>query len=134
MKAISLYQPYASLIASGKKTIETRRWFTRYRGDLLIVSTLKPVVAGLPCGKALCIVEVFDCVPMRPAHEGQACCEWYAGAWAWRLRNIRQIEPFAVKGGRGFYDVKIPMPVALAGTLHDQTMYSRSAGTFVNRQ
>jgi len=136
MKAISLYQPYASLIASGKKTIETRCWATRYRGDLLIASTLKPVVAGLPLGQALCIVEIFDCMPMRPYHEADACCKWYEGAWAWMLRNIRAIEPFAIKGGRGFYEVAIPAPTALAGTLTvlDQIMYSRSAGTFVNRK
>jgi hypothetical protein len=134
MKAISLHQPYASLIASGKKIIETRRWPTRYRGDLLIASTLKPVVEGLPSGKALCIVEVFDCVPMQPYHESEACCKWYAGAWAWMLRNIRQIEPFAVKGGRGFYDVQIPTRVASAGSYQDQVVWSRSAGKFVNSQ
>jgi len=134
MKAISLYQPYASLIASGKKTIETRRWATRYRGDLLIVSTRKPVVDGLPCGKALCIAEVFDCVPMQPAHEAQACCKWYSGAWAWLLRDIRSIEPFGVKGGRGFYDIKIPAAVAIAGTVRVADLWSRSRGRFVNSQ
>jgi len=97
-------------------------------------STLKPVVNGLPSGKALCIVEVFDCVPMQPCHESEACCKWYAGAWSWMLRNIRQIEPFSVKGGRGFYDVQIPMPVALAGSLRDQVVWSRSAGKFLNSQ
>lgn len=36
MKAITLYQPYASLIACGVKTIETRSWSTPYRGLLAI--------------------------------------------------------------------------------------------------
>lgn len=36
MKAITLYQPYASLIAVGVKTIETRSWSTPYRGLLAI--------------------------------------------------------------------------------------------------
>lgn len=36
MKALSLYQPWASLIAVGVKTIETRSWATKYRGRLLI--------------------------------------------------------------------------------------------------
>lgn len=36
MKAISLWQPWASLIASGAKKIETRSWPTYYRGPLLI--------------------------------------------------------------------------------------------------
>ena len=36
MKAITLYQPWASLIAVGAKRIETRPWFTHYRGELAI--------------------------------------------------------------------------------------------------
>jgi activating signal cointegrator 1 len=36
MKAISLWQPWASLIATGAKTIETRSWSTRYRGPIAI--------------------------------------------------------------------------------------------------
>ncbi len=39
MKAISLWQPWASLMEAGSKTIETRGWKTEYRGDLLICST-----------------------------------------------------------------------------------------------
>src|SRR5437588_10588621 len=36
MKAITLMQPWASLVASGDKRIETRRWNTNYRGPLAI--------------------------------------------------------------------------------------------------
>lgn len=36
MKGLTLYQPYASLVAAGAKAIETRSWATRYRGPLLI--------------------------------------------------------------------------------------------------
>lgn len=36
MKAISLWEPWASLIRTGAKTIETRSWRTNYRGELLI--------------------------------------------------------------------------------------------------
>lgn len=36
MKAISLWQPWASLVVLGSKTIETRHWSTNYRGPLLI--------------------------------------------------------------------------------------------------
>lgn len=37
--ALSLWQPWASLIATGAKTIETRGWRTDYRGPLLICSS-----------------------------------------------------------------------------------------------
>lgn len=36
MKTITLYQPWATLVAIGAKRIETRSWSTRHRGPLLI--------------------------------------------------------------------------------------------------
>ena len=36
MRAISLWQPWASLIMTGAKTFETRHWSTSYRGPLVI--------------------------------------------------------------------------------------------------
>lgn len=36
MKCISLWQPWATLIAIGAKTIETRSWYWAYRGPLAI--------------------------------------------------------------------------------------------------
>lgn len=36
IKAISLWEPWASLMRTGAKTIETRSWNTNYRGSLLI--------------------------------------------------------------------------------------------------
>lgn len=36
MKALSLRQPWASLVALGVKTVETRSWSTSYRGPLAI--------------------------------------------------------------------------------------------------
>lgn len=64
MKALSLWQPWASAIAVGSKRIETRHWSTNYRGPLLIHAakrcvqqemtefSLDPVWRGAlrPCG------------------------------------------------------------------------------------
>lgn len=36
MKALTLHQPWASLISGGQKWIETRSWKTEYRGELAI--------------------------------------------------------------------------------------------------
>ena len=36
MKALTLYQPWATLVAIGAKRIETRSWKTDYRGPLAI--------------------------------------------------------------------------------------------------
>jgi len=106
-KALSVKQPYASMIAQGSKTIETRNWPTKYRGDLLIVSTQKPIIPGLPSGKALCVARLVDCRPMLVEDEGPARCRWYNGAWAWVLEDIRPIQPFNVRGHLKLYDVVI---------------------------
>lgn len=37
MKALTLTQPWATLVAIGAKRIETRSWSTSYRGDLLLI-------------------------------------------------------------------------------------------------
>ena len=68
-------------MASGVKQNETRSWRTSYRGDLIICSAKRkpspeelgvleiyePTVA-LPYGCALCIVELYDCVPTSLFH------------------------------------------------------------------
>jgi hypothetical protein len=90
MKAISLWQPWASLIACGAKIHETRGWATSYRGALLIHAakrrmdretmelfhtgpfqralspkkhTILALPSDLPYGAALCVVNLADCVP-----------------------------------------------------------------------
>jgi len=42
MKALSLLQPWASLIAQGDKRIETRSWSTSYRGQIAIHASARP--------------------------------------------------------------------------------------------
>jgi hypothetical protein len=105
MKAISLKQPWASMIRYRIKLIETRTWPTSYRGDILIVSCKKPKLGGLPTGKALCIAEIVNCRPMLKSDELLACCEYNKKAYSWILDNIRPIEPFDVKGALGIYEV-----------------------------
>ena len=42
MKALSLKQPFAELIVSGKKNIELRKWNTKFRGEFLIHASKIP--------------------------------------------------------------------------------------------
>lgn len=96
-KAISLKQPQANWVANGKKTIETRKWATKYGGDLVICSSQNPKIE--PYGKAICIVELYDIKPMQKEHEEKACIKVYPKAQAWFLKNIRPINPpIPVKG------------------------------------
>lgn len=46
LRAISLWQPWASAIALGVKTIETREWVSRYTGPLLIHAAQKKSTAN----------------------------------------------------------------------------------------
>jgi activating signal cointegrator 1 len=41
MKALTLYQPWATLVAIGAKKIETRSWSTKYRGPVAIHASKK---------------------------------------------------------------------------------------------
>ena len=126
MKAISLHQPWASMIARGEKTIETRWWRTHYRGDLLICSTKKPSYSNLPCGFAIAIVDVYDCIPYEMDHAKAAGFNEAKArmtlkmqdnttghCWSWMLRYIERIAtPFAVRGRQGFFEVELPFPIA----------------------
>lgn len=108
MKAISLKQPWANLVASGKKTIETRKWSTKYRGDLVICSSQNPKIESY--GRALCVVELYDIKPMNKKDENKACIKTYPGAYAWFLRNLRQINPpIPVKGSLKIFNLKLAL-------------------------
>ncbi len=48
MKAFTVYQPYASLIAVGAKRYETRSWATKYRGSLAIHAGVNRKYYGTP--------------------------------------------------------------------------------------
>ena len=105
-KAISLKQPWANLVASGKKTIETRKWTTLYRGDLVICSSKNPKIH--PAGYALCIAELYRIEPMKKEHEDKACIKVYPGANSWFLINIRPFrKPIPVKGKLGIFDLRL---------------------------
>jgi hypothetical protein len=58
VKAISLWQPWATLVALGEKRYETRGWGTPYRGELVIHAT-----KGFPReARELCEQEPFQSV------------------------------------------------------------------------
>lgn len=93
------------MIAAGEKTIETRRWPTKYRGPLLIVSSRSPNVP--PAGCAIATANLVDCRPMNRSDENLARCSFYDGAYAWILDNVRRITPFPVRGQLGIYEVTV---------------------------
>ncbi|HSX02069.1 MAG TPA: ASCH domain-containing protein [Candidatus Saccharimonadia bacterium] len=107
VKALSLQQPYANWVAEGKKTIETRKWTTKYRGDILICASQSG--AGEPHGVALCLVRLVGMRPMTEADEAAGCVALYPRAQAWLIEDVRVLRrPFAVKGQLGLFNVEVP--------------------------
>lgn len=93
MKCISLWQPWASLVAIGAKTCETRSWETLYRGPLAIHAAKKwnrelerlcftspflgalrqnkadadqAMIDEMPFGAIVATVRLVDCVYIEP--------------------------------------------------------------------
>ncbi len=64
MKALTLYQPWATLWAIGAKTIETRSWETAYRGPLAIHAGMKRNFIDMRSAYYVCNREPFYSVLM----------------------------------------------------------------------
>ena len=121
MKAITIYQPWARLIANGVKTIETRTWQTRYRGPLAIHAAKKIDLDGcrlwgvytrsmLRLSAIVAIVELVDVRLCRQTDREAACGECN-GRWCWILANVRPLSnPVPVSGHRKIW--KVPPEVA----------------------
>jgi hypothetical protein len=106
MKALSVRQPGASMIAAGTKTLEIRSGRTTYRGQLLICASLGGKRPDLPEGVAVCRVEVVGCRPMTRADERAAGGVVYRpGHFARELSNVKAVAPVAVKGAMGIFNL-----------------------------
>lgn len=73
MRALTIRQPWASLIAAGVKTIETRSWSTKYRGPIAIHAGKHPVETNTvgywwegnyPLGAVVATCTLADVVPI----------------------------------------------------------------------
>ena len=102
MKALSVKQPWANMIASGEKTIETRTWMTSFRGPILIISSKLPRID--PAGCVVAVANLKDCRPMKRRDERAACCRIYPNAKAWLLGEIRRVEPIPMRGALGLFN------------------------------
>lgn len=112
MKAITLWQPWASAITLGVKTIETRSWATSYRGPLAIhAAARKPTVDEqdlvevlvnmrrghpLPLGAvvATCdLVHVARADAIVKTEQEERWGNFSEGRFAWILQNVRPLDP-----------------------------------------
>jgi len=115
MKALSVRQPWANMIAVGLKKIEVRTWRTKYRGNILICASkiidigaarvLDHLVGIEPTGFALCTGELVDCRPMVQGDECDSYCQHTPRMFAWVFKDVCQIGQFPVKGQLGIFNV-----------------------------
>ena len=109
MRALSVKQPWASLIARGAKRIELRTWATEYRGPLLICASQSASREGLqhyedgPRGVALCIVDLVDCRPSKRRDSVAAYCKPDREHYSWTLENVRAVPHVPVCGSLGLF-------------------------------
>ncbi len=128
MKAITLTQPWATLLVSGRKKFETRSWRTHYTGPLAIHAAsgfpgyAKAAAEGfgfplddvvLPRGAIVGIVDLVDCVRT----ESLARFDWREmsmgdfsdGRWAWRcVPRDWFAKPIPAKGALGLWNWEPP--------------------------
>lgn len=125
MKCLSVSQPFADLIVSGKKTIELRKWNTNFRGEFLVHSPLKirindykrlkiskKLVTGAIIGK----VEISDVKKYNLKSEVKAdfkkhlaSTDFFNRKYGFVLKNPKSFRiPIPYKGKLGFFDVKLP--------------------------
>lgn len=82
MKALTLWQPWATLVALGVKTIETRSWSTSYRGPLAIHAATRPISDRLTLG----VWEAWPSDPrgyQHPNHDGPRPARLYRNDGGW---------------------------------------------------
>ena len=125
MKALSIKEPFATLIKDGVKIYETRSWKTNYRGEIYIHASLslskservesanKYLKSEIKPGFILCKCELVDCIPMTDEfikYINKETSEYdyglYSeGRYAWKLKVLEVLdEPIPAKGKLGIWN------------------------------
>jgi len=127
MKAITIKQPWATLIAEGYKEYEFRTWKTKYRGDILIhagkgidkkaMERFKHLNLEYPVGQIIAKAIITDCVKVDDrlrdvlakkdpiVYKGvinKSSNDW--DGYGFKLENIEKINPIEVNGKLSLWD------------------------------
>ncbi len=141
MKALTIKQPWGSLIVRGGKDIENRDWHTNYRGIVAVHTSKKldpdemesacGMMAGFvpkfsdrifrqdtfPLGSIIGTVEIVDCVDHSDS-------PWFCGDFGFLLRNpVAFPEPIECRGALSFWNV----PDDLLPRMREQYRLGRAA-------
>lgn len=132
MKAISLWQPWASAIAVGIKKIETRHWPIGYRGEIAIhaaktqegvkqligigrgdlikqVVRLNPSDELLPLGAIVAVARLDGCYrvdQVEPSEYEAAWGDFSVGRYCWMLSHVVALpKPIPYRGQQGLFEI-----------------------------
>lgn len=130
MKAISLWQPWASAIALEAKLIETRKWWTSHRGPLAIhaakkdesnlrdffswqvcrpIRAIYPTFDDLPRGCIVATCKLVECIKTTDvdhlSRQEKDFGDYSAGRYAWVLDEIKALpQPVPFRGSQGLFE------------------------------
>ena len=134
MKALSIWQPWAQLLATGVKHDETRSWGTKYRGPILIHAAKRQMdytsefielhrspfykyfkvmgfgtyenILKLPYGAIIGMAELVDCKKIDYAFGN-----FTVGRYAWRMEKPVLFDtPIPAKGKQGLWEWEGELP------------------------
>mgnify|MGYP002781223570 CR=1 FL=1 len=117
LKAITLHQPWASIIVGGHKTIENRSW----RPDPSHIGSYIALHAGrtfdyfdayllhrkfgIFCDDAKCPTGAVIGVALLLDVVEDSDDPWFCGPYGWLLQNVTPIKPVPCPGARGLWNV-----------------------------
>ncbi len=118
--AISLRQPWAWLVVNGYKTIENRKWKSKFRGPVLVHAAAKmspseyetcaarvreinpsvelPALEELLRGGIVGQMEVIDCV-------SESNDPWFTGPYGFTVRSAKTLPFKRCKGQLFFFEI-----------------------------
>jgi hypothetical protein len=133
MKALTISQPYASLIASGEKWIENRSWPTSYCGPLAIHAGKglqyldRDEIKEYPTGCVIAVGQLIHCISihdLRASGRGDLrlipntkrlltygrCFEHEhaEGPYCWILEDVQPIDPVPCRGAQNLWNWERP--------------------------
>lgn len=125
MKALTVSQPFASLIATGEKFVENRTYQISHRGELAIHAgkgrqyLTKTELAAYPTGHVIAVAKLVACVKLSEVAERGRFTpiegsrytvgdildhEHTEGPWCWILEDIRKLKvPKQINGQQGLW-------------------------------
>jgi len=126
MKAITIQQPWAEMIARGLKRVENRSWRTSHRGPLAIhagkstaamemenseewperYGVALPQFGELQFGAIIAVVELRDCVALEDLQAKLRGHPFATGPWCWVLDGVERVEPVMCAGKQMIWECR----------------------------